>query len=179
MSADIERKQVVLGQIGKVHGINGWLKLNSFTTPPENILSYSQLSAEFEEDWQVLEIDQHRQQANGLIVHFAGYDDPETAKKLTGRKLVVATKDLPSLETGSFYWHELEGLEVINEEGLIFGKIDRLLETGANDVLVVQPTSTSFDERERLIPYIKESVIKEIDTKAGKVLVSWEADYLE
>ena len=70
-------------------------------------------------------------------------------------------------------------MEVINEEGQLFGKLERLLETGANDVLVVQPTGESIDERERLIPYIKEEVIKKIDTIAGKILVNWEADYLE
>ena len=73
----------------------------------------------------------------------------------------------------------MEGLEVINEEGQLFGKLERLLETGANDVLVVQPTGESIDDRERLIPYIKEEVIKKIDTKTGKILVNWEADYLE
>ncbi|GIT21522.1 MAG: hypothetical protein CM1200mP40_12040 [Gammaproteobacteria bacterium] len=70
-------------------------------------------------------------------------------------------------------------MEVINEEGQLFGKLERLLETGANDVLVVQPTGESIDKRERLIPYIKEEVIKKIDTMAGKILVNWEADYLE
>ena len=179
MSAEIETKRVVLGQIGKVHGIKGWLKLNSFTTPPENILDYSQFFAEIEEAWHMLEIDQHKQQANGLIILFRGYDDPEVAKKLTGIELTVNSEDLPSLEAGSFYWHELEGMEVINEEGQLFGKLERLLETGANDVLVVQPTGESIDERERLIPYIKEEVIKKIDTMTGKILVNWEADYLE
>ncbi|GIT21523.1 MAG: hypothetical protein CM1200mP40_12050 [Gammaproteobacteria bacterium] len=60
--------------------IKGWLKLNSFTTPPENILDYSQFFAEIEEAWQMLEIDQHKQQANSLIVHFRGYDDPEVQR---------------------------------------------------------------------------------------------------
>ena len=179
MSAEIGIKRVVLGQIGKVHGIKGWLRLNSFTTPPENILDYSQFFADIEEGWGILEIDQHKHQANGLIVHFHGYDDPEEAKKLTGIELSVNAEDLPSLEAGSFYWHELEGMEVINEEGELYGKLEQLLETGANDVLVIQPTADSIDERKRLIPYIKEEVIKKIDIKAGKILVSWEADYLE
>ena len=70
-------------------------------------------------------------------------------------------------------------MEVLNEEGQLYGKLEQLLETGANDVLVIQPTVDSIDERKRLIPYIKEEVIKKIDIKAGKILVSWEADYLE
>lgn len=179
MSADIERKRVVLGQVGKVHGVKGWLRLNSFTTPPENILDYSQLLVELDDEWQVLEIDQHRQQGNGLLVHFIGFDDPEAARNLTGLELVVDAEHLPSLEEGNFYWHELEGMEVGNEAGEIFGVIDRLMETGANDVLVVAPSANSIDDRERLIPYIKDSIIKSIDSGERRILVNWEADYLE
>ena len=133
----------------------------------------------FDRRWQVLEIDQHRQQNNGLLVHFNGFDDPETARNLTGLELVVDAEQLPGLEEGSFYWHELEGMEVCNEAGEVFGVIDRLMETGANDVLVVAPYANSIDDRERLIPYIKDSVIKSIDATERKILVNWEADYLE
>jgi 16S rRNA processing protein RimM len=178
-SAEKMSKRVVLGQIGKVHGIKGWLRLNSFTTPPENILEYSELFAEIDESWQVLEISQFKQQSKGLIVHFTGYDDPDIAKQLTGLEVVIASEDLPGLEDGSFYWHELEGMEVSNQQGQVFGLVARLLETGANDVLVVKASAGSIDEKERLIPYIKESVIKNIDTATGKIVVDWEADYLE
>lgn len=178
-SAENVSKRLVLGQIGRVHGIKGWLRLNSFTSPPENILEYSELSAEIDESWQVLEISQFKQQSKGLIVHFKGYDDPDLAKQLTGLDVSVAARDLPGLEDGSFYWHELEGMEVSNQHGQIFGQVARLLETGANDVLVVAASAASIDEKERLIPYINESVIKSIDTATRKIVVDWEADYLE
>lgn len=179
MSPNTDRKQVVLGQIGKAHGIKGWLRLNSYTKPPENILSYSQLLAELEDEWLVLKIDNHRQQSNSLIVHFKGFDDPEIVRPLVGLELLVDVQDMPRLEEGDFYWHELVGMEVLNEAGLLFGVIDRLLETGANDVLVVSPSDSSIDCRERLIPYVKELVIKRIDTKEKKILVNWEASYLD
>lgn len=179
MSAATDRKWVVLGQVGKVHGIKGWLRLNSFTVPAENILEYSRFTTDFEEGGLVLEIDQYKQQAKGLIVHFKGYDDPENAKRLIGSELKIEANELPNLEVGDYYWHELEGLEVCNTEGQILGIVDRLLETGANDVLVVKPNQNSIDDRERLVPYIKEAVITAVDIQERIILVNWEADYLE
>ena len=87
-----DSKKVVLGKIGKVHGIKGWLRLNSFTAPPENILDYPQLSATIGQNVQVLEVDDSKQQPNGLLVHFTGYDVPETARVLTGLEVWVDSK---------------------------------------------------------------------------------------
>lgn len=178
-SSEAEIKRVVLGRIGKVHGIRGWLKLISFTTPPEKLLEYSRLLAEIDHDWRKLEIDQSRRQPGGLCVHFKGIDDPETARRFTGVELAVASDHLPELEAGDFYWHELEGMEVSNQHGQVFGIVDRLMATGANDVLVVRPTDNSVDGRERLIPYIIDSVVRRVDTANSRIEVDWEADYLE
>tara|TARA_B100000929_G_scaffold268874_1_gene237968 strand:+ start:93 stop:653 length:561 start_codon:yes stop_codon:yes gene_type:complete len=172
-------KKVVLGQLGKVHGIKGWLKLTSFTNPPENILDYLTLQAEIDNRWQILEIDGFRQQPNGFIVHIKGYDDPETSRQLTGIRLAVNNDLLPVLDKGSYYWHELVGMKVVNQTGQEFGRVNSLLETGANDVLVVTPTTESIDARERLIPYVADIVIDHIDSKARLIRVNWEADYLE
>jgi len=178
-SLEVQNKSVVLGQIGKVHGLKGWLNLNSFTSPPENIFDYSELMAEIEGSLEILEVDQFKQKANGLIVHFVGYDSPEVARKLTGLKLALISTCLPALENGDYYWHELEGMEVLNQDGISFGEIAHLLETGANDVLVVRPRKDSIDDRERLIPYLKESVIKKIDVTNNEVIVNWEINFLE
>ncbi|MBM87466.1 MAG: ribosome maturation factor RimM [Gammaproteobacteria bacterium] len=179
MTLDNDRKRVILGQVGKVHGIKGWLRLNSFTTPPDKILAYARLLGAIEGELQVLEIDQYRRQGETLVVHFKGFDNPETSRSIVGKELSIYAEDLPALDKGSFYWHELEGMEVLNEAGQTFGVIDHLLETGANDVLVVLPIDGSIDDRERLIPYIKGSVIKNIDTEKRRVLVNWEAGYLD
>ena len=141
----------------------GWLKLNSFTSPPANILNYQRFSVRVEEQTELLKIDEFSQQPNGLLVHFSGYDDPDSSKKLVGQQLSVESACLPELQNNDFYWHELENLEVVNQDGHNLGKVAYLIETGANDVLVVQPTTVSLDGRERLIPYVKGSVIKNVD----------------
>ena len=172
-------KIIVLGQIGKVHGIKGWLKLNSFTSPPANILNYSKLSVRIEEKRELLKIDEFNQQPNGLVVHFKGYDDPDASKNLVGRQVSVERECLSVLPDNDFYWHELENLEVVNQEGHNLGKVAYLIETGANDVLVVQPTTGSLDVRERLIPYLKGSVIKNVDLGLKIIQVDWSAELLE
>ncbi len=174
-----DKDTVVLGQLGRVHGIKGWLKLISFTTPIENILDYSRFWVNIEGRKQQLEIDDFRRQSRALLVHIKGYDGPEAATQLTGIKLSVASEKLPKLENGEFYWHQLEGLTVVNQHKQLFGRVSNLLETGANDVLVVAATNASIDDRERLIPYLVGSVVSKIDLNSETIVVNWEADYLD
>lgn len=178
VQAAAANKRVVLAKIGRVHGIKGWLKLNSFTSPPANILTYAELHTEVDNAPRLLHIDDSRQQQKGLIVHFEGFDDPETSSSLTGCEIWVHKLDMPALEAGSFYWHELQGLQVTNLQGQLFGSVQRLMETGANDVLVVAPTAESCDTRERLIPFLPESVIVEVSLQEQRITVDWDADYL-
>ena len=65
----------------------------------------------------------------------------------------------------------------MNEKNLNLGIINTILETGANDVISVSPTSESIDQKERLIPYIKDKVVKKVDFKKGKFYVEWPEDY--
>jgi 16S rRNA processing protein RimM len=171
--------RVVVGQVGRVHGIKGWLRLNSFTKPAEKLFEYKSLKVEVEQGRRQLEIDEFKPQGNTLLVHFSGYDEPESARQLTGLELSIDSSDLPQLEAGSYYWHQLEGLQVRNQQGQIFGQVSRLLETGANDVLVVTPGEGSLDARERLIPYVVDQVVKSVDVDKGTITVDWEADFLE
>tara|TARA_B110000858_G_scaffold135140_1_gene153703 strand:- start:30440 stop:30982 length:543 start_codon:yes stop_codon:yes gene_type:complete len=176
---EAESEWVVLGEVGRVHGLKGWLKLISFTSPIENILEYSRFHASIGGRSQVLELDDHRRQNKVLLVHFKGYDDPEKARLLTGIELLIANESLPTLERGEFYWHQLEGLKVVNQQEQLFGRVSHLIETGVNDVLVVKTDKESIDDRERLIPYLLNSVILEIDLEAQTIRVDWEADYLD
>ena len=173
------QKRVVLGKIGKVHGIKGWLRINSFASPPENILEYPELCVSLEDSTVSLRIDDSRKQNSKLLVHFEGIDDPDEAQDLTGADLWVEPSVLPALEEGSYYWYELQGMQVVNQQQQLLGQVSKLLETGANDVLVVAPTSESIDERERLIPYVRDTVILEVDNAGNRIRVDWDASYLE
>ena len=119
------------------------------------------------------------EQGNGLVVHVTGFDDPETARSLTGKGIWIHSSALPALDSGEIYWHQLEGLKVINQQGQLFGVVTELMETGANDVLVVSPSTDSIDDRQRLIPYLPGKVIEQVDLAEKTIQVNWEADYLE
>ena len=176
MKTWLQQKRVVLGKVGKVHGIKGWLRLNSFTSPPANILNYPSLHTAIKNEPRLLQIDDSREQQKGLIVHFVGFNDPESARSLTGLEVWVPSSELPELENGSFYWHELEGMGVVNLQGQVFGKVDRLMETGANDVMVVKPTAESCDQRERLIPFLQDRVVIEVSAENQLITVDWDAN---
>ncbi len=172
-------KTVVLGKIGKAHGIKGWVRIISFTSPIENIFDYSHFLASRDGQSRNIEIDQFKAQAAGILGHIKGVDTPEQAKELAGMELTISSSDLPELAQGEVYWHQLEGLEVVNHHGQTLGVVKNLIETGANDVLIVSPSGDSIDDRERLIPYRLGATVSNVDTVAGTLHVIWEADYLE
>jgi len=166
--------RVSLGRIGAPHGIKGWVRLHSHTQPKENILEYRQLYTPAGER---LEFDEIRAHGKGFIAHVVGYDTPETSRVLTGLELSVDRDSLPALESGEYYWHELVGLTVTTTGGEELGRVDQMIETGANDVLVVVSTDSSMDDRERLIPYLPDRVVRQVDVQAGTLLVDWQTDW--
>jgi 16S rRNA processing protein RimM len=170
---------VVMGRIGAAYGLKGWVKLFSFSDPPENLLEHRKffiVGNKSEETLQEIEIDQARPQGQGFVGHIKGCDEREQTRNYTGKELLLPKQCLPALEEG-YYWYELEGLRVVNRAGEELGKVHHLLATGANDVLVVHSTATSIDEQERLLPYVWEQVILAIDLDAGVIQVDWEKDY--
>lgn len=177
--AETAAKAAVLGKIGKTHGVKGWLRIVSFTSPVDNILEYSHFSASRDQETQQLEIDEFKNLSAGIVAHIKGYDTPEAARQLTGLTLSVDVSELPALESDEVYWYQLEGLVVVNQHAQVLGRISKILETGANDVLVVDADEHSIDDRQRLIPYRKGVTVIEVDLSGGAIKVQWEADYLE
>ena len=86
---------------------------------------------------------------------------------------------MPELTDGEFYWHQLLGMKVVNQQAELFGQVTKLMETGANDVLVIAPTEDSLDDRERLVPYLVDTVIVAVDLDGSTIMVNWESDYLD
>jgi len=169
---------VSLGRIGSPYGVKGWFKLVSHTQPRENILLYRQFTGSLNGAFKALVMDDAKPHSKGLIAHVVGFDTPEDIRLLTGMDLMVPLSELPALGADDYYWHQLVGLQVINATGQLLGRIDCLLETGANDVMVVKPCEGSLDKHQRLIPWLPGQVIVEVDLGSDSVKVDWEADYL-
>jgi 16S rRNA processing protein RimM len=104
------------------------------------------------------------------VVKFKGFDTPEAAKTLTGRKIAVKREQLPVLAADEFYWADLEGLEVFNDAGVRLGKVVYMLATGSNDVFVLE----DLEGHEHAIPYRPGEVVKKVDLAAGTITVAWD-----
>ncbi len=168
MSHDANR--IVLGRVSGVFGTRGWLKIYSYTRPRENILIYPEWQLSISKQWRSFPVNEHRQQGGSLVVSLEGVDDRDAAAAYIGNEIAVDRDALPENATGEFYWVDLVGIEVVNLEGISFGKVSRLLATGANDVLVVD------GDKERLIPYVRDIHVIDVDLKHGQMTVDWHPD---
>jgi len=168
---------VVVGKLLGPYGIKGWMKLYSHTEPMDNIASYSPLWIQREGAWQPIKLEHVQRHGKGLVTKVAGCDAREQVPAFTGCELAIKREQLPALQGDDFYWSELEGLKVVNIDGDCFGKVSHLFETGSNDVLVVNPTADSVDKQQRLIPWLLEDVVQEVDLTAGTITVDWDKDF--
>ena len=167
---------IVLGKIVSVHGVKGEVKVYSFTDPIDNVLDYRNWTLRRDGEVRQVELVSGRLQGKVLVAKLKGLDDREVARTYAGFDICVPRALLPDLEDGEYYWHQLEGLKVIDLQGQLLGRLDHLLETGSNDVMVVKPCPGSLDDRERLLPYTEQCVQK-VDLAAGEMRVDWDADF--
>lgn len=176
-----DQGRVLVGRVTGVFGVKGWLKVWSFTDPLEGIFDYPVWYLRMPSGWEKHEFDAGHRQGKGLVVHFPGCDDRDAARVYLQADIAVAESSLPRLPEGEFYWHQLEGLRVYacTAQGadVYLGRVDHLLETGANDVLVVQPDPESVDRRERLIPWLPGRVVVTVDLEGGRMVVDWDPDF--
>ncbi|GGJ90975.1 ribosome maturation factor RimM [Pseudomonas matsuisoli] len=167
---------IVIGKIVSVHGVRGEVKVYSFTDPLDNLLDYRRWTLTRDSEIKQVELVRGRLQNNVLVAKLRGLDDREVARTYAGFEIRVPRSELPELNDGEFYWHQLIGLRVIDQAGQFLGRLDHLLETGANDVIVVKPVEGSLDDRERLLPYT-EQCVQAIDLASGEMRVDWDADF--
>lgn len=165
-----EDEYVVVGRVAGLYGVRGWIRVESFTQPPENILGYAPWYLEIQGGWVPSEPADGKAHGKGMVARLAGCDDRDAAARLVGAAIAVRRGQLPEPGEGEYYWSDLIGLRVVNRQGVEFGRVASLMETGANDVLVVE------GERERLIPVTAEALVG-VDLEAGLITVDWDPDF--
>jgi 16S rRNA processing protein RimM len=161
---------VVMGRISAPFGIRGWVKVQPNTAEPRNLLAYKSWWVEGDGDWRTIAVAEARVHGAAVVAKLEGCEDRDAAAALRGRAVAMPRAALPGTKSGEYYWADLIGLAVVNGAGQALGRIAGLLQTGANDVLVVA------GERERLIPFIAE-VIRDVDLAGGVMRVEWDADF--
>ena len=161
---------VVLGRISGFFGVRGWVKVYSYTEPREAVLSYKRWLLSKNGEWQAATVAEGKRHGKTVIARFEGVDDRDQAADLIGRDIGVPRDELPETDAGQYYWSDLEGLRVVRKDGSVIGEVSYLLETGANDVMVIN------GEREHLVPFVKDEVVLDVDIAAGVIRVDWEWD---
>ncbi len=162
---------LVMGHLAGPYGVKGWLRVAPCTRELTALLEYSPWYLYRKGEWQPVELLQGKPHGKGLVVQLAECNNREQAAALSGTKIGVYRSELPDTAADEYYWSDLVGLRVINSDGSLLGTVDHLIETGANDVLVVR------GEQEYLVPFITGQVIKSVDIGQQLIRVDWDTDY--
>jgi 16S rRNA processing protein RimM len=187
MSGSMSEK-VVLGRITGVYGVKGWLKVFSYTDPMEAIVDYRPWFIKPEgrkTPWNQIELESGKRHAKTVVVKFAGCNDRDLAMTYIGSEIAIEKSQLETLQgKDEYYWHDLMGLRVINQQNIELGLVKDIMETGVNDVLVVvyesestEAETTGSEQRERLIPWTMHNAIVSVDLEKGVIEVDWDADF--
>ena len=162
-------ERVACGRVTGAHGVRGWLRVRSDTRPPDNLLRYPR--------WQLRDgggdrrdcrLERGRRQGRLLLAKLAGVDDRDAAAALAGRAVWIETAAFAPLPAGEYYHHQLLGLAAVDQRGAPLGRVARILETGAHDVLLVA------GEEERLVPYVPGETVLAVELGAGRIRVRWD-----
>jgi 16S rRNA processing protein RimM len=166
-------RRVLVGRIVGLYGVQGWLKIESWTEPRTQIFKYQPWLLE-KALGEVMEVGgvNGRPQGKGLICQLPGVDDRDAAAALVGQDIHVARERLPPPARDEYYWVDLEGLEVVTTEGVSLGRVSHLFATGANDVVVVRDGT-----RERLVPFVQGTYVRSVDLSGGRMVVDWDPEF--
>ena len=160
----------VLGRIVGLHGLQGGLKVYSYTRPAEGILEYTPWYLDFGGAWQaVVRTDAYARQQR-LIAYLEGFCDRDRATGLVGADIAVRRAQLRPLQVGEHYWVDLIGLGAYTPSGEHLGSVVGMLDTGANDVLIVR------GERDRLVPYVEGAYVRNVDLANRRLELDWRLD---
>ncbi|MGH8477064.1 MAG: ribosome maturation factor RimM [Methylococcales bacterium] len=162
---------VELGRVSGVWGIKGWIKVYSHTEARDNILKFPCWLVGADGELKGFSVEQGAWHGKTMLAKLAGIDTRDAAARLVGRGIFVERSALPGLPQGQYYWADLIGLEVFTEQGLCFGRVEDLLDTGANDVLIIR------GDRERLIPFVQPEIVKSVNLDRQRIVVCWDPDF--
>ena len=160
---------VIVGRFGAPHGIKGWLNVSSYTDPLENLVGYRPWLIERSGTWSEVKVVVTKPHRSGFVAQIVGVDDRNAAQDFTGRAIGVPDSVLPEAGEDEFYWKDLIGLVVEDQLGTVFGQVSELMETGANDVIVVRAPQGG----DVLIPFVRH-VVMEVDLQSGRIVVDWQ-----
>lgn len=160
-----------MGRIVGLYGVKGWVKVVSYTDPRKNIFDYKPWFLNLNGKSQQVKLLRGRVQGKGLVAQLADVENRDAATTLIGGEILVSRSEFKPPEQDQYFWSDLIGLEVSTLQGENLGVVDSVLATGANDVLVIK------GEKRRLIPFVIDSVIRQVDLEQRTISVDWDPDF--
>jgi 16S rRNA processing protein RimM len=164
----LARKQpenlVQMGRVAGSYGVRGWIRVEEAQSALPQCMAWWIGGREYP-------VEQVKPHSGTLLAKLTGVESPEAARKLKGSTVYVLREDMPAPEAGHYYLADLMGLEVVNEQGVVLGKVKRWMFNGAQDVMVVAGNGNV-----RLLPWIPD-VVRKVDLLKGRIDVAWGADW--
>lgn len=170
---------VVLGRIAAPFGVKGWVRIQPFADDPAAWCGMSRwwIGRESAQDWSPIEVRDCREHGGALVAWISGVDDRDSALALRGQLVAAPREHLPATAQGEYYWADLIGLEVVNAQGEVLGRVADLIATGANAVLVLrEDAAPGAAATERLLPFV-ETVVEAVEREAGRIRVIWQREW--
>ena len=166
---------VIMGRIVAPYGVFGWLKVIPDTEIFDGLLDYKTWWIGKDNSWRELTVESAKIHNDVLVVKLQGIDERDGAFACKGKQIAVPRALLPKPEENEYYWSDLIGLAVKNQQDVDFGKITDVFETGANDVLVVNGVDET-GKRERLIPFTAQTIL-DVNLEDKTMLVDWDSEF--
>ena len=170
LTPHLDEKKLLVGKINGFFGVQGWVKIFSYTKPRKNILEYYPWYFVDNGTYKVIEITTGREQSKTIVAHAKGIDNRDQASQLIGKDLYIDKDQLPELSDDEHYWHELNEFRVINKNGIDLGVVNYLVDTGSNNVLVTK------GDKEHWIPYIEPYLVS-VDKQNRVITVDWDENF--
>ncbi|PJD96216.1 MAG: 16S rRNA processing protein RimM [Legionella sp.] len=162
---------IIVGCFGRPHGVKGFVSVNSYTEPRENILNYKDWHVFLEHRWQPIKLLSTQLHSKTIIAQIEGFPGREAVARLTLAEIAIASSQLAPLADGEYYWHQLMGMNVVNQQGQLYGQVVEIMPTGSNDVLVVK------GEKKHLIPYLLDQYVLSVNEQSRTIVVDWDMDF--
>lgn len=165
---------IIVGKIGAPNGVKGWVKINSFTQNAQDIFDYA--------PWRLangseIKVDQWKTNGKTFTAKLVGIDSRDDAEAIKNAEISISASLLPELED-EFYWRDLIGMQVVTDKGYDLGVIKDMFETGANDVMQIKAKNNdAFGQKERLLPFIYDDVVLNVDKQAKSITVDWDPGF--
>jgi len=174
-----EPRLVEVGRLGAAHGVRGWLRVQSFTEPPQRLFEWKLWRLQPQGDnkggnrdgaLRAIRLLEARPQGNGWIARLEGIEEREAASRLTGQMVLVDREELGTTQGREHFRADLVGFEAKNVEGALLGVVDHFIDTPGNAVMVIK------GEREHCVP-VTEQHLRSVDKDTRRLIVDWPEDF--